>query len=485
MDNNPYMNTEAYIQKTSEEIENENQKRSGIFSLLLLPCILFAVLGTLLLYDADGGIFPVFFPIVFYMWLVKVTGRNARQDIFFLVMMELIAISSFLTGNYFVISANCFFTFAVGVLWAISCYRNISGYDLGHGILVWMESVLGCVIGFADFFDDTSSYAKTHRHAKMGKSATIIVGILIAIPLVALVLYMLSQADAVFRKGLAAIIPKLDVTNIVEIIIYALVIFFFSYCAVRYQLHDRVERQRRKTGFSMVTATIIMMPLAVIYAVFCAVQIVYLFAGAGSLPDGYTYSSYAREGFFQLLFLCIMNLILVRVVEKCFEKSRLTDILGLVICACTILMDISSVFRMVMYIRSYRLTQQRILTLFVDAGVLLLVAGVIIKQLRPEFGIGRYSFICFMVVWLLFAFARPDAIIASYNLSDYAESVSMEQKDDDYITGLSSDAYQVICDNKNRISADNMKIYQESLTDEKKMRAKDFRCFNLSVYMAR
>ncbi len=483
MDSNPYVNNAVYREKTPEEVEQENQKRSGIFSRLLLPCILLAVLGTVFLYDADGGIFPVFFPIVFYLWLVKVTDRIDRQDLFFFVIMELIAISSFLTGNYFVINMNCFFMFAVGALWAVSRYRNISGYDLGKGILVWCESVLGCLPGLSDFFEDTSEYAKTHNRAKRGKSTTVIVGVLIAVPLTALVLYLLAEADAVFMSGLASIIPKLDITNIVEIIIYALAIFFFSYCAVRYQMHDRVEKQGRNPGFSRVTAVIIMMPLAIIYAVFGIVQIIYLFAGAGSLPEGYTYSSYAREGFFQLLFLCILNLILVRIVEKCFEKSGLTDILSLVICACTILIDVSSVFRMIMYIQSYRLTQQRILTLFVDAGVLLLVAGVIIMQLKPDFRLGRYSFTCLMVVWLAFAFAKPDFIIASYNLSNQA--ISVGQRDDDYVASLSSDAYAVVRNHKHQISTDDMKAYQESLSNERKMRAKDFRCFNLSVYMAR
>ncbi|MDD6381558.1 MAG: hypothetical protein PUG04_07770 [Lachnospiraceae bacterium] len=75
MDSNPYVNNAVYREKTPEEVEQENQKRSGIFSRLLLPCILLAVLGTVCLYDADGGIFPVFFPILFYLWLVKVTDR--------------------------------------------------------------------------------------------------------------------------------------------------------------------------------------------------------------------------------------------------------------------------------------------------------------------------------------------------------------------------------------------------------------------------
>ena len=38
---------------------------------------------------------------------------------------------------------------------------------------------------------------------------------------------------------------------------------------------------------------------------------VYLFGGLMQLPSGYTYARYAREGFFQLLFVCILNVIIV------------------------------------------------------------------------------------------------------------------------------------------------------------------------------
>lgn len=52
-----------------------------------------------------------------------------------------------------------------------------------------------------------------------------------------------------------------------------------------------------------------------VYALFCAVQVRFLFAGLltdGSiaLPDGLTYSEYARSGFFQLLAVTAINVTL-------------------------------------------------------------------------------------------------------------------------------------------------------------------------------
>ncbi|MFR8843973.1 MAG: DUF4153 domain-containing protein [Waltera sp.] len=46
---------------------------------------------------------------------------------------------------------------------------------------------------------------------------------------------------------------------------------------------------------------------------FSGIQIFGLFLGKMQLPEGYTYAQYAREGFFQLLAVSILNLILVLV----------------------------------------------------------------------------------------------------------------------------------------------------------------------------
>lgn len=75
--------------------------------------------------------------------------------------------------------------------------------------------------------------------------------------------------------------------------------FISSYCGVRYSAY-RKERQDRKTKIftettAMLTVTVL---VAVLYVVFCGIQIIYLFGGGGELPEGVTYAEYARQGFF-------------------------------------------------------------------------------------------------------------------------------------------------------------------------------------------
>ena len=45
------------------------------------------------------------------------------------------------------------------------------------------------------------------------------------------------------------------------------------------------------------------------------------------LPEGYTYSQYAREGFFQLLAVSIINFLMVLFVNKFFKESTILKVL--------------------------------------------------------------------------------------------------------------------------------------------------------------
>ncbi|WP_353960240.1 DUF4153 domain-containing protein, partial [Klebsiella pneumoniae] len=64
-------------------------------------------------------------------------------------------------------------------------------------------------------------------------------------------------------------------------------------------------------------------------------QVIYLFGGLGTLPENYTYASYAREGFFQLVFVCILNLSMVLICKKYFRDNRILKVILTFICSCT------------------------------------------------------------------------------------------------------------------------------------------------------
>ena len=111
------------------------------------------------------------------------------------------------------------------------------------------------------------------------------------------------------------------------------------------------------------------------------------------LPAGLLTRNYARRGFFQLLFVCVLNLAAVLSIQSYFKENRVLKALLLAISGCTLIMTASSACRMLLYIRAYQLTFLRVSVLVALAVIALLMAGVIAKIVKPQFPLFRYGFV--------------------------------------------------------------------------------------------
>jgi len=148
---------------------------------------------------------------------------------------------------------------------------------------------------------------------------------------------------------------------------------------------------------------------------FCYIQITYLFGAKGILPEGFTYAEYAREGFFQLLFVCILNLIMVLVGINLFRENKCLKGILCVISLCTFVMIASSAYRMILYIRFYYLTFLRIFVLWALMVIALWMIGIIIQIFKKDFPLFQYGLTVLSVCYILFSFSKPDYIIAKVN----------------------------------------------------------------------
>lgn len=205
-----------------------------------------------------------------------------------------------------------------------------------------------------------------------------------------------------------------------------------------------------------------------IYIYFCVIQVVYLFAGYGTLPAGYTYAQYARQGFFQLLFICLMNLVLVLTGIGFFRESRILKGILLVISGCTFIMTASSAYRMLLYISVYYLTFLRIFVLWALGVIALLLMGIIGKTLKNSFPLFRYGLCVITVCYLVLSFGQPDYWIARYNISAYLEGGEGKAEEERinpdtwYLRGLSADAAPII------LSEANLEQYDAYLEQQEK-----------------
>lgn len=214
--------------------------------------------------------------------------------------------------------------------------------------------------------------------------------------------------------------------------------------------------------------------------------------GQMRLPEGYTYSSYARQGFFQLLAVCIINLIIVLVCLGFFRESRVLKGILTVISLCTYIMVASSAYRMILYIQICQLTFLRIIVLWALAVTALVLGGIIVTIFRPGFRLFRYCVTIVTVFYILLAFAKPDYWIARYNMQfvDFT-AVSEEPAEDSYrdfyyLSHLSADAAPILAAPENYEFLKNKSYSMEEYFSrmERKSEGMGIRGFNVSRYLA-
>ena len=186
-----------------------------------------------------------------------------------------------------------------------------------------------CSVGRFNYpFKSLQQYLKEHRKRKNTKIYYVFLGILIAIPLLLVVCSLLLSADVVFRsfsdRLFSGLFENIDFGTIFAVVFTICFGMFSSYCIlIELAFQDINPVMENKKTMEPIIAITFSSILTVIYLCFSIIQIAYLFIGNMKLPDGYTYAAYARQGFFQLLFVCLINLVLVLFCQKPVSYTHL------------------------------------------------------------------------------------------------------------------------------------------------------------------
>lgn len=408
----------------AEEKKKDQFAKPGLINTIAPASFLYAVFFTFCLYKNASGITYPFYvagTIGFAVYTIRKSGISWRgEHILVLAASLLLGVSNCFTDNAKIIAMNKVWLFVLMMYFLLAVCFDTKKWQFGK----FLGNILGLSAGSVgkmfSFFPDVQAWVEEHKGTKNTQVLYVLAGAGISIPLIAVVLVMLSSADIIFRESMNAIFGEIDGWDVFCCIIWSAAIFFFSY-GMASLLEERGLNEKtkdRRTGQPVIaiSATAV---IALIYVYFCVIQAVYLFAGYGTLPEGYTYAQYARQGFFQLLFICLMNLVLVLIGLGFFKESRALKGILLVISLCTFVMIASSAYRMLLYISVYQLTFLRIFVLWALLVIALLMAGVIGKTLKDEFPLFRYGLFVITCCYLVLSFGQPDYWIARYNISAY------------------------------------------------------------------
>lgn len=257
---------------------------------------------------------------------------------------------------------------------------------------------------------------------------------------------LLSNADMVFSMKSRAfadwVTNIFDAKTLGKVILGVLAGLYVFGILYRSHTHKNISHGETaaKAGDLIIINTVLSFVLAV-YTLFVIVQFKYLFAGA-TLPEGLSYTEYARKGFFELLALTGVNIAGIYIVTM-FTKGasgkwkKLSVIFCHYLCGVTCVLLASSFYRMLLYTGSDGLTRLR---LFVLGFLVFEAIGLIFTFIyiaRPKFNIVMVYTLIALSYYCLLNVLPTDYFIAKNQVDKF---LAGERDDVNYVFTLSADA---------------------------------------------
>ena len=279
--------------------------------------------------------------------------------------------------------------------------------------------------------------------SKRGKSSSstktkyflhIFLGLLIGTPFIMTVIFLLSSADATFKnifdnlfnldisvpKNIGTLIWSLPMATYLYALIYGSSTEDNSTSFNIDKFNKTIDNAASIPRLSLYTVNVV---ICCFYILFIGIQAIYFIdILGGSLPTDFTYSDYARRGFFELLTVALINIVFIVVAKILSVKNENNKYMRIHIILNSILtlVLISVAFaKMYLYIRTYGLTTLRIIPSVFMIFLCFVFAFIIMGEFKKNFPVTKLSFYAGNILFVLLCLANIDAVVAKYNLNSY------------------------------------------------------------------
>lgn len=458
-------------------LTKESRKMQENFQIFGVTTFLYAFFYAFCMYKNNAGVtYPLFViaSLLYIRYCMKqLEVLRKKGTIFYEISMVLLGISTFCTADSRIIAMNKLGVFLLTMAMILFNTYETKKWGLTKYLAAMLQSIVMAIGEMARPFSDAASYCKRKMGQRSKKVLYVVLSVAVSIPVVCIIFALLISADAVFHKMSIGLLENINLSNIVGVIFKAVIMFFIAYGILSYLCKKSIKEEvADKVKKESLLAIPMVGMLSVLYLVFSVIQIAGLFLGKLELPEGYSYAAYAREGFFQLLIVSILNLVIVLAGMHFFRKSKVLDVLLTFMSLCTFIMIASSAMRMILYIRMYNLTFSRIFVLWVLFVLTLLFIGVIVNLYKKQFPLFGYCIVVITLCYLVLSFSHPDYLIAKYNMEKAKDAITVDYQ---YLYSLNEDAAPVLKKYLTEEQAENIWYgYQK----------KSIRKFNVSRYIA-
>ncbi|MBL4935646.1 DUF4173 domain-containing protein [Clostridium sp. YIM B02515] len=400
--------------------------------------------------------------ITFFLWSAKSEIKLEKNIGWFLMIpIALLALSYTVYTNPVFMVLNFLAVPALMIISSVLIYNPKIKWDkISFVFYLVKKGIVDVLEGIGSAFNTAGKgFRRIEKKEESRTRNQIIIGLVISIPIIAIVIMLLSSADMIFNyylNNITRIFDNIDLSNVVpHIIMIGIVTFYllgyvWSFKIERKQQEDKEELEA--VNLETLVFITVLTVMNVLYLIFTLIQFSYLYGGEGMvLPSNFTYAEYARRGFFELVAVTIINFVIILGCLKYAKKEnevllKILDVLLSVLILFTVNMLYSANFKLSLYESSFGYTYQRV---FVHLFMILLFILCIITFAgiwNRKIPVMKSIIITTVIAYTIANYLNIDVFIAKKNIERYYSTGKLDAQ---YLTSLSYEAVPLILDMKN------------------------------------
>ncbi len=294
--------------------------------------------------------------------------------------------------------------------------------------------IIVMVIEPFNYFGEVVQQLHIQKPYKKFKNITnIIKPIFLTLIIVFIVLGLLISADTefakIFKHVFASIgnllnnfsIPSIVIRIAIIVLLFFYISAFFINALSQYNVLKEFDEEESKKKDNL-TIYMMLTALNLIYLVFCFIQIKSLFTIKNII-----YSQYARQGFFQLMIVSLINIIMIlkatdKQIIETEKQSKYKKVMCILMLIFTLIIIISSFLRMTLYQQQYGNTRLRVLVDFTLLTETILLVPTFIYVLNSKINLVKIYSIIIVTMYCIINFVNIDKIIAINNINRYEKT---------------------------------------------------------------
>lgn len=420
-------------ERTRRQIEKQNKYKktvdeniSSLKKLIILD-IVFAILSSMFFagYSKTGYIslfiYTFFLSVASYLFLTKEGLVKCKKAFIWLLPINLIAFSNAM----FTTNSHGFNVFVIHFMLTVMYIQvtNISFSSVFDFTLLF--KVFDSYIPNLEFVGTIFQKTQSNDNDKSNKKhnyINVLIGLAVTIPFLAIIISLLSEADKNFSNVIEDTLGRVLDMFVVNTYTFENFMYFIFMSIVfvlvttkMFWAKDDEHTELKKFNINVVTINTFLICLNVVYILFLLLQTKYVITdGPLTLPHGFQYSEYAKDGFYPTFDVTIINffifLFLVGFSEIDFKNKMFRTNFFVLFISNTLLI-VNALSRMYIYIVEYGFTTQRQMATF---GLLLELILMVLLLLMVTKNINFYKYAVIAIVSVF--------VVQNYVCNDYVNT---------------------------------------------------------------